>query len=72
MTEVAHRGTIRPGRCSGMIDASERVAGRVRYTIDMAMPGMLHGRLLRSSTAHARITRIDTERREPSRASSPS
>ncbi|HZD37738.1 MAG TPA: xanthine dehydrogenase subunit D, partial [Actinomycetes bacterium] len=62
MTEVAHRGTIEPGRFSGMIDARERVGGRVRYTIDLALPGMLHARLLRSTTAHGRIARIDVER----------
>ena len=38
MTE-AHRGTAQPG-FSGMIDARERVTGRVAYTIDVALPGM--------------------------------
>jgi CO/xanthine dehydrogenase Mo-binding subunit len=61
MTEIAHRGTIDPVR-GGMIDSIERVTGRVPYTIDIQVPGMLHGRLLRSSMAHARIVSIDVSR----------
>ena len=45
-----------------MIDALDRVTGRVEYTINYALPGMLHARLLRSTTPHARIVRIDTAR----------
>ena len=48
-----------PHRYSGMVDAYERVTGRIGYTIDMAVPGMLHAKLLRSSSPHARIKRID-------------
>jgi CO/xanthine dehydrogenase Mo-binding subunit len=36
-----------------MIDALERVTGRVAYTINAEAPGMLHARLLRSRAAHA-------------------
>ena len=57
-----HRGSIEPGRFSGMVDARERVGGRVPYTIDVVVPRMLHARLLRSPHAHARIVRIDTSR----------
>lgn len=49
-----------PDRYSGMVDAPERVTGRVSYTMDISVPGMLHAKLLRSSAAHARISRIDT------------
>jgi len=49
-------------RFSGMIDARERVTGRVGYTIDIELPGMLHAKLLRSISPHARIARIDTSR----------
>ena len=52
----------RPAQHSGMIDALERVTGRVDYTINHELPGMLHVRLLRSTTPHARITRIDASR----------
>ena len=45
-----------------MIDAAERVTGRVRYVINQELPGMLHARLLRSPQPHARITRLDVSR----------
>ena len=58
--DFEHRGSIQPG-FSGMLDARERVTGRVPYTINFVVPGMLHAKLLRSTAAHARIVRIDTE-----------
>jgi CO/xanthine dehydrogenase Mo-binding subunit len=45
-----------------MIDARERVTGRVPYTINVELPGMLHAKLLRSDSPHARIVRIDVSR----------
>lgn len=33
--------------------------GRVRYAQDQELPGMLHGRILRSPYPHARIVRVD-------------
>ncbi len=45
-----------------MIDARERVTGRIPYTIDVTLPGMLHARLLRSTEAHARLVRVDVSR----------
>jgi len=47
---------------SGMIDARQRVTGRIGYTIDLAFGGMLHAKLLRSTAAHARIRSIDVSR----------
>jgi CO/xanthine dehydrogenase Mo-binding subunit len=38
----------------------DKVTGRGRYTFDVVLPGMLHGKLLRSPHAHARILGIDT------------
>ncbi len=52
----------RPAQFSGMLDAVERVTGRVDYIINRELPGMLHARLLRSTTPHARIVRIDASR----------
>ena len=46
----------------GMIDGLERVTGRVPYTIDITLPGMLHGLLLRSTEPHARISHVDVGR----------
>ena len=42
----------------GMLDARERVTGRVAYAIDTKLPGMLHAKLIRSRSPHARIVRI--------------
>ena len=38
------------------------ITGSATYTHDIVLPGMVHAVMLRSSHAHARITRIDTER----------
>ena len=43
-------------------DIVDRVTGRARYTDDIAFPGMLYGRTLRSRYPHARILRINTAR----------
>ena len=48
----------RPIRHDGM----DKVTGRARYGADSQMPGLLHGRTLRSPHAHARIKSIDTSR----------
>jgi 4-hydroxybenzoyl-CoA reductase alpha subunit len=42
------------------IDAIGKATGQARFTVDMAMPGMLHGKFLRSSHPHARILSIET------------
>ncbi|MCJ2041412.1 molybdopterin-dependent oxidoreductase [Methylobacterium sp. J-059] len=39
--------------------APDIVSGRAGYTFDLAMPGLLHMRVLRSDHAHARIVAID-------------
>ena len=49
-------------RFSGMLDARERVTGRVGYTIDLELPGMLHAKLLRSVSPHAKIVSIDVSK----------
>ncbi len=41
-------------------DGADKVTGRAIYTDDLQMPGMLHGAMLRSPHAHARILSIDT------------
>lgn len=43
-------------------DGPEKVTGRAKYTVDMALPGMLVGRILRSPHPHARIVHVDTSR----------
>jgi CO/xanthine dehydrogenase Mo-binding subunit len=54
----------KPGRLAvpGMLDANLRVRGRVAYSMDVSMPGMLHAKLLRSPYAHARVISVDASR----------
>ncbi len=40
-------------------DGVDKVTGRANYGADMQMPGMLHGAILRSPHAHARIVSLD-------------
>ena len=40
-------------------DGEEKVTGKAIYTVDIELPGMAHGKILRSPYPHARLTRID-------------
>jgi len=42
------------------IDGPDKVTGRAKYTYDIVRPGMLYGKIVRSSLPHARIVSIDT------------
>ena len=50
------------GKSVERTDARIKVTGSARYAGDLIAPGMLHGKLLRSPFAHARILNIDTSR----------
>ena len=41
------------------LDGPLKVSGRAKYSYDIARPGMLYGRILRSPHAHARLKSID-------------
>ena len=41
------------------LDAPDKVTGRAVFVDDMTMPGMLHGAMLQSPVAHAKILDID-------------
>jgi CO/xanthine dehydrogenase Mo-binding subunit/aerobic-type carbon monoxide dehydrogenase small subunit (CoxS/CutS family) len=43
-------------------DSIDKVTGRARYVEDMAMPGMLHGKVVRSPHHHARVLSLNVER----------
>ncbi|MBI4512814.1 MAG: molybdopterin-dependent oxidoreductase, partial [Gemmatimonadetes bacterium] len=43
-------------------DALGKCTGRAVYADDIVLPGMLHGKILRSPYPHARITSIDTSK----------
>lgn len=45
-------------------DGIDKVTGKAAYGADISAPGMLHGRILRSPHAHARIRAIDTSEAE--------
>lgn len=46
------------------VDGIDKATGRAVYTDDIALPGMLHGKILRSPHPHARIVSIDTSEAE--------
>jgi len=50
------------GHSTPRIDAVDRCSGKAKYTGDVAMPGMLYARILRSPHPHARIVRIDASK----------
>jgi CO/xanthine dehydrogenase Mo-binding subunit len=49
------------GGSQARADAWEKVRGRPIYAGDLALSGMLHGRIVRSPYASARLVRLDTE-----------
>jgi CO/xanthine dehydrogenase Mo-binding subunit len=51
---LAHVGQSIPG-----VDSRDKLTGGAVYTTDLAFPGMLHGKILRSTQPHARIRSID-------------
>ncbi len=48
------------GRTLPRLEAREKVTGRAEYTHNLRLPGMLHGKVFRSTVAHGRIKSIDT------------
>ncbi len=47
------------GRPEARLDGADKVTGKAVYTVDIQLPGMAHGKILRSPYAHARIKRVD-------------
>jgi 4-hydroxybenzoyl-CoA reductase subunit alpha len=43
-------------------DGLLKITGQAKYTFDVVLPGMLHGKLLRSPLPHAKILNIDTSK----------
>src|SRR6476660_8312289 len=50
------------GKSYRRLDYETKVTGRAQYLADMNVPGMCHGKILRSPYAHARILKIDTSK----------
>ncbi len=52
------------GKSVSRVDARRKVTGRAVYMEDIKLAGMLYGKMLRSTCAHARIVGIDTSEAE--------
>ena len=52
------------GRPEARSDGAEKVTGKALYTVDVELPNMAHGKILRSPYAHARLTRVDASAAE--------
>src|SRR3972149_10266978 len=52
------------GKSVPRIDARDKVTGQAKYSVDIDLPGMLTGKVLRSIHPHARIVQVDTTRAE--------
>jgi len=52
------------GHAEPRSDGEEKVTGKAIYTVDVELPGMAHGKILRSPYAHARLVRIDASKAE--------
>jgi 4-hydroxybenzoyl-CoA reductase subunit alpha len=50
------------GRRVPMHDAAAKITGQAQFTDDLTLPGMLHGKLVRSTIPHGRIVRTDVSK----------
>jgi CO/xanthine dehydrogenase Mo-binding subunit len=50
------------GQPIGRVDGADKVSGAAHFSADVALPGMIWGKALRSPLPHARIVRIDTSK----------
>jgi CO/xanthine dehydrogenase Mo-binding subunit len=54
--------TTQIGKTVRRLDYETKVTGQAHYLADMSVPGMCHGKILRSPYPHARIKRIDASK----------
>src|SRR5688572_27315015 len=52
------------GHSVARVDGIEKVTGKAKFVGDLIIPGVLYGRILRSTYAHARIRSIDPSKAE--------
>ncbi|HEX2930842.1 MAG TPA: xanthine dehydrogenase family protein molybdopterin-binding subunit, partial [Candidatus Binatia bacterium] len=52
------------GHSVARVDGVEKVTGKAKFVGDLTVPGMLHGKILRSPYVHARIRSIDASEAE--------
>src|SRR5919205_4124070 len=61
MKRAAHATeTNQVGRSVPRLESWLKVTGRAEYVHNLRLPGMLYGKIFRSTIAHGRIKRIDT------------
>lgn len=53
---------INIGKRLPRVDGIVKATGEAKYAADLSLPGMLHGKILRSPYSHARILNIDTHK----------
>jgi CO/xanthine dehydrogenase Mo-binding subunit len=59
LTVIERQRLCQVGSSQPRKDAREKLCGQAQFVGDMEVPGMLHGKVLRSPYAHALIRRID-------------
>ena len=64
LPELADAEFTALGRRARRVEGLRKSTGREIYTDDIVLPGMLHGKILRSTEAHARIVSIDASAAE--------
>lgn len=52
------------GHSVARVDGVEKVTGKAKFVGDLIIPGMLHGKILRSTYPHARVRSIDASNAE--------
>ncbi|MGH7542003.1 MAG: hypothetical protein ACRELC_13495, partial [Gemmatimonadota bacterium] len=64
LPELADAEFTALGRRARRVEGLRKSTGAEIFTDDIVLPGMLHGKILRSTEAHARIVSIDTSKAE--------
>jgi len=64
LAELADAEFTQLGRRNRRVEGLRKSTGKEVYTDDIVLPGMLHGKILRSTEAHANIVSIDTSKAE--------
>jgi CO/xanthine dehydrogenase Mo-binding subunit len=54
-------GSGQVGRSVGRLEGAAKVSGRAEYVHNLRLPGMLYGKIVRSTVSHGRIRSIDVE-----------
>ena len=56
------RDFVNIGKRLPRVDGVVKATGEAKYAGDLSLPGMLHGKMLRSPYPHAHIRHIDTDK----------